>query len=384
MREILAQMVRGECSAEDGLRAMLRYPFWKVTLFDEGPETVPLDDGEQVLVAESQPEIEDLSQEVYSAGELLRRLDPQLGIAFDPDEPWGTVIRRNRIEELRSWLKIIELEDALAHPGPGQHRVLLEGPWWVAVDSSSEVPAVQRVDGFQVISLFTAPDLVASFRRVEKFRGLEVAKFGKELWDDLARRDDFDALRVNPYRPCKTLLGPHIAAALRTGVDPRPGAQALPVSSLQEVHTWLDFSGARKEESKRLLETSVFEGRTLIQVRAWWNYQAQDLSFQLVEKSDASEEPSRILCAAQLVRSARGLLAGLPLKRAGRPEAHHARRAAQAKEHLLEAMKFLENDSLPFSSLRSPEGAAAWRREPEFYTRKSLETMLQQAQICLP
>ncbi|MBS3192963.1 hypothetical protein J4712_20515, partial [Mycobacterium tuberculosis variant bovis] len=87
-----------------------------------------------------------------------------------------------------------------------------EGPWWVAVSPGTGRPAVHRADGLDVITIMTAPDAAATFRRTERHRGLDVVRLGPALWGDLAKRSDFDGVRLNPLRPLAQLWPPHVPA----------------------------------------------------------------------------------------------------------------------------------------------------------------------------
>lgn len=135
LRGLLARYARGELSADDARRAILRYPKWRVAEIDGELETVALDDGTPMLIAESSAS----DGREYSGLELVRDIAPLVGgLSFDPDEPWGSAFRPGALPELQNWARTVELEDAVAKPGPGQRDLLYEGPWWVAV---SRAPA---------------------------------------------------------------------------------------------------------------------------------------------------------------------------------------------------------------------------------------------------
>lgn len=185
LRGLLARYARGELSADDARRAILRYPKWRVAEIDGELETVALDDGTPMLIAESSAS----DGREYSGLELVRDIAPLVGgLSFDPDEPWGSAFRPGALPELQNWARTVELEDAVAKPGPGQRDLLYEGPWWVAVSPGTGRPAVHRADGLDVITIMTAPDAAATFRRTERHRGLDVVRLGPALWGDLARR----------------------------------------------------------------------------------------------------------------------------------------------------------------------------------------------------
>lgn len=167
LRGLLARYARGELSADDARRAILRYPKWRVAEIDGELETVALDDGTPMLIAESSAS----DGREYSGLELVRDIAPLVGgLSFDPDEPWGSAFRPGALPELQNWARTVELEDAVAKPGPGQRDLLYEGPWWVAVSPGTGRPAVHRADGLDVITIMTAPDAAATFRRTERHR----------------------------------------------------------------------------------------------------------------------------------------------------------------------------------------------------------------------
>ncbi|CKS28666.1 Hypothetical protein ERS031474_01823 [Mycobacterium tuberculosis] len=246
LRGLLARYARGELSADDARRAILRYPKWRVAEIDGELETVALDDGTPMLIAESSAS----DGREYSGLELVRDIAPLVGgLSFDPDEPWGSAFRPGALPELQNWARTVELEDAVAKPGPGQRDLLYEGPWWVAVSPGTGRPAVHRADGLDVITIMTAPDAAATFRRTERHRGLDVVRLGPALWGDLAKRSDFDGVRLNPLRPLAQLWPPHVPAMLVAGCDPRPNAEPLPARTVAEIHLWLEQMGRVKKSA---------------------------------------------------------------------------------------------------------------------------------------
>lgn len=124
LRGLLARYARGELSADDARRAILRYPKWRVAEIDGELETVALDDGTPMLIAESSAS----DGREYSGLELVRDIAPLVGgLSFDPDEPWGSAFRPGALPELQSWARTVELEDAVAKPGPGQRICCTKG-----------------------------------------------------------------------------------------------------------------------------------------------------------------------------------------------------------------------------------------------------------------
>ncbi|CMR58002.1 Hypothetical protein ERS181571_00288 [Mycobacterium tuberculosis] len=82
LRGLLARYARGELSADDARRAILRYPKWRVAEIDGELETVALDDGTPMLIAESSAS----DGREYSGLELVRDIAPLVGgLSFDPD-----------------------------------------------------------------------------------------------------------------------------------------------------------------------------------------------------------------------------------------------------------------------------------------------------------
>lgn len=346
-------------SPEEHLRALLAYRFWRVQFEKEQPEVVPLDDGTPMLLAES-----DGTGQVVGNVETLLALasERDAGLTLDPEQPSGRAFRPSKLPALRRWLRSLELETAIAAPGPGQARRLLEGPWWVAVAPETGRIATVRDRGLEVVTLLTAPDAVSTFRTTESHRGLEVAERGAELWSELAARTDYDGLRLNPLRHLSRLWPPHLPAWLAQGRDPRPEASPLPVRNLEEVELWLDQEGARPDQRTRAVEGQA------VHCRAWWGYQPREVAFRL----DASSGGTQILCAGFLVARVRGKLAGLPAD-PKRFSADQRRRAADAARCLEELEHLVEGQAVPFSALRTPAGARLWRLEPDLFTSEWLQ-----------
>lgn len=98
-RQVLARFKQGEVSAYDALRAMLAFPSWRVWVDGDGrPETVELDDGTTLVIAESAT---DEGRE-FDGRFLVRDVAPRVGgMVFDPDESWGTVLRPEQLPVMR-------------------------------------------------------------------------------------------------------------------------------------------------------------------------------------------------------------------------------------------------------------------------------------------
>lgn len=379
LRQVLARFKQGEVSADDALRAMLAFPSWRVWVDDDGrPETVELDDGTTLVIAESAA---DEGREVDGRF-LVREVAPRFGgIVFDPDEPWGAVFRPEQLATVQRWATIVDLEQAIATPGPGQVETLLDGPYWAVVAPRTSEPAVHRVDGLDVVTLLTAPDAVATFEITERFRGLATITAGRELWEGLACRSDYDGIRLNPLRPLSRVWPPHLPASLVRGVDPRPGATPLPARTIAEIHLWLDQHGARPDKRRHTMRSAA---RGLVAVyEAWWDYEPRRIPFEPVEPTpdplDLGAGASRILCAGGLLEMASDALAGLP-DDPSRADTAQRRRAGRAARLLLELEKLVEGDRVPFTALRTPEGAHLWHREPGAFTADAVRASRQRAE----
>lgn len=379
LRQVLARFKQGEVSADDALRAMLAFPSWRVWVDDDGrPETVELDDGTTLVIAESAA---DEGRELDGRF-LVREVAPRFGgIVFDPDEPWGAVFRPEQLATVQRWATIVDLEQAIATPGPGQVETLLDGPYRAVVAPQTSEPAVHRVDGLDVVTLLTAPDAVATFEITERFRGLATITVGRELWEGLACRSDYDGIRLNPLRPLSRVWPPHMPASLVRGIDPRPGAAPLPARTIAEIHLWLDQHGARPDKRTHTLRSAA---RGLVAVyEAWWDYEPRRVPFEPVEPTpdplDLGAGASRILCAGGLLEMARDALAGLP-DDPSRADTAQRRRAGRAARLLLELEKLVEGDRVPFTALRTPEGAHLWHREPGAFTADAVRASRQRAE----
>lgn len=378
LRRLLAGFKQGQVAADDALRAMLAFPSWRVWVDEDGrPETVELDDGTTLVIAESAA---DEGRE-FDGRFLVREVAPRFGgIVFDPDEAWGAVFRPEQLVTVQRWASIVDLEQAIATPGPGQVQTLLQGPYWAVVAPGTSELAVHRVDGLDVVTLLTAPDAVATFETTERFRGLATITVGRELWEGLARRSDFDGIRLNPLRPTSRVWPPHLPASLVRGVDPRPGAAPLPARTIAEIHLWLDQHGARPDKRKHALRSAAWG---LVAVyEAWWDYEPRSIPFEPVEPMpdplDLGAGSSRILCAGGLLNMARDALAGLPGD-PSRADTAQRRRAGRAARLLFELEKLIEGDRVPFAALRTPEGANLWHREQAAFTADAVRASRRRA-----
>lgn len=226
----------------------------------------------------------------------------------------------------------------------------------------------------------TAPDAAATFRRTERHRGLDVVRLGPALWGDLAKRSDFDGVRLNPLRPLAQLWPPHVPAMLVAGCDPRPNAEPLPARTVAEIHLWLDQHGARQE--KRELSNRATPVGEVTVARAWWNYDRREIAFTRVARASDTEGlgsvPSRILCAGKLRQSIQSKLAGLP-RLTWRADAWHRQRAALAVGWALELEKLVCGERVPFAALRTPEGAHLWHLEPQAFTARAIRKLRDRA-----
>lgn len=386
IQAVLTAFRQGQRSQEDALRAIVSYPAWRVSVDKaEQPEIVLTDDGIPYLIAESSVD----KGQLFDGRSLIRNMVPQFGgIAFDPDESWGIVIKPEHLPEMQCWAQIVDLEDALLNPAPSQVNILQKGHWWGAVMPDSRHLAVYRDihrEGvleryLNAVTLFTAPDAIKTFRTTDRYRNLAVVELGPELWQDLASRTDYDGIRVNPLTPRYALLPPHLPAALMAGRDVRTGAEPLPARTVAEIHLWLDLMGARPQKrSHTIRQTS--KGLVVI-YEAWWGYEKRQIPFTPVDLTpdplDLGEGPSQILCAGLLLRFARGQLAGLPRFR-WQANSDQRQRAARALPVLHELEKLVEGDAIPFTALRTPEGANFWHLKPEAFTAVAVAVMLRRA-----
>ncbi len=134
-----------------------------------------------------------------------------------------------------------DLETMLVRPGAGQAAALGAARWYL---SAAHGLAPQSFGGSQLIYVYTHPD------RAEASDGAISEVTGLKLAERLARRDNYDGVRINPGehvgegddRIFAFCLGPDLWPALLQGRDPRPGAAPLPARTLAEVHLWLDLA----------------------------------------------------------------------------------------------------------------------------------------------
>ncbi|MBX2800414.1 MAG: hypothetical protein KTR31_22230 [Myxococcales bacterium] len=359
VREVLARVARGESTLHDGLRAALRARQWQV----EGE--VQLRDGTSVLSLRS-----GLAPSVGPRGlDLLRRPLPiGLGVAFDPEEDWE--LRWPEGQGLGLWTSIAEVEDALLHPAPDQLAVLTRGPWFAVVADDGSLPA-RREGWMRVVTLFTGPDRAARFV-AETASPPRICELEQAPWAMLAKRDDFDAVIVDPASAGEVTWGPDVPATLARGIDPRPGASVLAARTVAEIHLWLDQAGAARSGRSHTVRQSA-RGLTC-DYTARFGESWRTVPFACVaptpDPEDLGEGATQILCAGALLQDAHAALA-----QAGPSPLD----LAAAARWLAQVLEVAQGDRIPFCALRTPRGASYWRGWPEHFAVDAIAGLLEVA-----
>ncbi|MEZ4234751.1 MAG: hypothetical protein R3F59_01020 [Myxococcota bacterium] len=364
IRAALVAANRGGADPHQLLRAVAAAR-WHLPLGDDGEPMVfsVAEPPEELLVAELEPTA--ARTRTVAGGELPGLAQGLGGVALEPETPRAVVLRAPALEALRRIGRSDALAAALAAPGPGQGEAFRTGPYWVLGASDAEAPATVRE---RILPVFTAPEHAERAARIEPGRLAPREVDGAALWAGLAARDDYDGITFDLHRPGARAFGPHLARGLAAGADPRPGADPLPARTVAEIHRWLDEHRAAPDRKHALVRREG-EDELVALYLAVIDHVPQRIAFRPVEPTldpdDLGAGPTAILCAGQLLLDARSDLSGLPPKGRDPAQQARARRAARWLEQL-EAL--LQGDRIPFTALRTPHGAAHWRREPELYT----------------
>ena len=408
---VMKQFGAGKCAETDLLRALVSHETWRIPIGrDDGPLLTSTAAGDvEYLVAElgAAGEAKDAGDNnaenthlVISGRNLVREWLPNFkGVAFEPNRPWSVSCSGELLPQLQRWAISIDLEEAIASPAPGQVAMLRDSPWWVAVKPGTQQPAVlndfDEISGYyRRIHIATAEDASRALATIRRHEVDVVQMEGKTLWSSLERSQNFDGIRINRYHPGVAIWPPHMPAALMAGRDPRPEVTPLPARTIAEIHRWLDYARFRRDKRSHVLRQ---KGDRLVAVyEAWMEYTPQEILFELVEPTedptDFGEGRTQILCAGCMVTEATVKLAGLPERWWPPQEAWEyfwaepalkekwRRRAAEAVSLLRELKKLIDDSGyIPFSALRTGDGARKWREFPEKFSADWIDRVLKKA-----
>jgi hypothetical protein len=303
---------------------------------------------------------------------LVRNLPSDCaGVVFELGTPAACVIELDgSAETLAYWVSVLEVEDALLNPAPGQVSSLLSHEWFLLCTAGGD-PLVEASDLFRVVHAFSAPDRVRDFlhSRPVYRQSRIVSLLGQALFSKLRPRSDYDAILLHHGFEATEVVGPQGAALFDDGVDGRSSARVLAARTTAEIHLFLDLEGASRDGRTHQLEylgqelVARYTARVAGSPRTWW--------FQPVSPSedplDLGSGRSAILCAGQLADLVRRLLRALPDGPANLyPDDRLT--AAGAARWAREIEKMLVEESIPRSAIRTPDGSRFVREFPEMTT----------------
>lgn len=362
-------------SQDHFLRSVLRHPDWHIPVDEAGRPVLWTLGDRGFVAAQSAPVSPDGSGTRWTPSDgrnLIRNLPSDCaGVVFELGTPAACVIELDgSAETLAYWVSVLNTEDALLNPAPGQARSLLDHEWFLLRDADGE-PLVDEVDSFRVVHVFTAPDRLRDFLQSRPaFRQSGIGSLdGRILFAELNARSDYDAILLHHGLDFTEVLGPQGAALFADGQDGRSTARVLAARTTAEIHLFLDLEGASRENRDHRLEyvgdelVARYSGTVAGSPRAWW--------FQPVgpaaDPLDLGEGPSTILCAGQLADLVRRRLRGLP-DDPERPDNDDRAWAAGAARWADELAKMLVGEALPRSAVRTPDGSRYLREFPDMAT----------------
>ena len=372
------------------LRSVLRHRSWHIPV-DEAERPLLWTLGDRGFVAaQSTATSPDGSATLWmevDGRHLVRNLPSDCaGMVFELGSPAACVIELDgSAETLAYWVSVLDVEDALLKPAPGQTDSLLAHEWFVLRSHSGE-PLIDTVDPFRVVHLISAPDRARDFLQSRPaYRQSAIASIdGRTVFAELSNRSNYDAVLMHWGLDSTEVLGPQGPALFTHGVDGRSTARVLPARTIAEIHLFLDFEGASRQGRTHELEyldgelVAHYRGTVAGSQRSWW--------FQPVggdgDPLDLGPGPSSILCAGQLADLVRRRLKVLPDNPA-RLDAEDRLSAAGAARWAFEVEKMLVDGSLPRSAVRTPDGSRFLRELPEMATGAWITKARRRAQMLM-
>jgi hypothetical protein len=357
------------------LRSVLRHRTWHIPADESDHPVLWTLGGRGFVAAQSTPTSPDGSQTSWMAMDgrhLVRNLPSDCaGVVFELGTPAACVIELDgSAETLAYWVSVLEVEDALLNPAPGQVSSLLSHEWFLLCTAGGD-PLVEASDLFRVVHAISAPDRVRDFvhSRPVCRQSRIVSLLGQALFSKLRPRSDYDAILLHHGFEATEVVGPQGAALFDDGVDGRSSARVLAARTTAEIHLFLDLEGASRDGRTHQLEylgqelVARYTARVAGSPRTWW--------FQPVSPSedplDLGSGRSAILCAGQLADLVRRLLRALPDGPANLyPDDRLT--AAGAARWAREIEKMLVEESIPRSAIRTPDGSRFVREFPEMTT----------------
>lgn len=386
--DVLTGFREGRVTQDFFMRAVLRHPGWQVPVDEHDHPLLWTLDGRDFLAAQSSPQSPDGSPTRWLACDgrhLVRHLPADCaGVVFGLGTPAASVIDlAESAPSLAHWVSVLDVEDALLNPQPGQADSLLDHQWYLLADATCG-PLIEEVHPFLVAHVFSAGDRLRDFlahRPAYRQSHIE-RRDGHALFAALSTRSDYDAIAVHYGLDSTELLGPRAAALFSEGIDGRSTARVMPARTIAEIHLFLDLEGASREDRTHQLE---YLGEQLVarytatvtgSRRTWW--------FEPVaateDPQDLGAGPSPILCAGQLADLVRRRLRALPEDPAALdPDDRTA--AGGAARWAGELEKMLDGAGLPRSAVRSPDGSRFLREIPQMATAAWIADARRRAQV---
>ena len=362
-------------SEDHFLRSVLRHPDWHIPVDEAGRPVLWTLGDRGFVAAQAAPVSPDGSRTGWRPSDgrnLIRQLPSDCaGVVFELGTAAACVIELDgSAETLAYWVSVLDVEDALLNPAPGQTLSLLCHEWFLLGDAAGE-PLIDDVDSFRVVHAFTAPDRLRVFLQSRPaFRQSGIGSLdGRALFAELSDRSDYDAILLHHGLDLTEVLGPRGAALFADGQDGRSTARVLPARTTAEIHLFLDLEGASRQNRHHQLEyvgdelAARYTGSVAGSPRSWW--------FQPVgptaDPLDLGAGPSAMLCAGQLADLVRRRLRTLPDDPEGL-DADDRAWAAGAVRWADELVKMLVGESLPRSAVRTPDGSRFLREFPDMAT----------------
>ncbi len=312
------------------------------------------------------------------------------GIAFEFGRPWRLDFALDvHLATLREAANVPMVERCLANPAPGQIHWFLEHEWTVLTlwDEPLSVMAAQT---WPSIHLFTSETEAVRFQSTEAFDLLRMYRLkevryefknmaGEALFQNLAARDDYDAILFNPppafthWPDWRYIGGPNYAAELLAGRDQRHGAEILQARSQAEIDLLLKLE-RRGDGSYSDAQTVLVDHRAVHYINRSDHKSAfLPYYYEINEGDGDAAKPSSILCPGLLADYLQGWpgLTGLEaldgdLDAEERWEVLHEWEE-QSVRVVEELLKFVPEgrEVIPRRRLRSVYGARSWVYYPQ-------------------
>ena len=206
-----------------------------------------------------------------------------------------------------------------------------------------------------IAQIYTHPDFIYDHHQPAE----EIP--GRELWQNLASRQDYDAVAINPNSGGPT-WGPHVPALVVSGLWPGP----LPLRSEAELNLYLNFAGFSCQGRKIVTANNLL--RAHIPPDRW---------SPVFTQLPSAAGPSQILCAGAMATSLKFFERSVPTRWQWKNDSDRGKateRAAWAAELL--ALIPAGESKVPRRAIRTPEGAKFLRLNPQYGKRAWIEQQL--------